>query len=46
MNIKRIEKEVSKNVEDLLKTRNKIISAFADGIFPLAKYVQKKRPKK
>ena len=39
-------KEVLKNAEDLLKTRNKIIRAFEDGIFPLAKDVQKKkRPK-
>ena len=45
MNIKK-RKEVLKNAEDLLKTRNKIIRAFEDGIFALAKDVQKKRPKK
>ena len=45
MNIKK-RKEVLKNAEDLLKTRNKIIRAFEDAIFALAKDVQKKRPKK
>ena len=35
-------KEVLKNAEDLLETRNKIINAFRDGIFPFAKDVQKK----
>ena len=39
-------KEALKNADDLFDTRNKIISAFEDGIFPLAKDVQKKRPKK
>ena len=39
-------KEVLKNADDLFDTRNKIISAFENGIFPLAKDVQKKRPKK
>ena len=35
-------KEVLINAEDLLETRNKIINAFRDGIFPFAKDVQKK----
>ena len=40
-------KKTRKDVlEDLLKTRNKIIRAFEDGIFPLAKDVQKKETKK
>ena len=41
-------KEVLKNADDLLKTRNKITRAFEDGIFRFAKNVQKKkkRPKK
>ena len=43
---KETKKEVLKNVEDLLKIRNKIIRAFEDGIFQFAKYVQKKKPKK
>ena len=30
-------KEVFKNAEDLLETRNKIINAFRDGTFPFAK---------
>ena len=38
-------KEIFKNAEDLLKTRNKIITAFEDGNFPLAKDVQKKETK-
>ena len=36
---------ILKNPEDLLKTRNKIIMAFEDGIFPLAKNVQKRETK-
>ena len=36
-------KEVLKNAEELLQTRNKIINAFRAGILPLAKNVQKKR---
>ena len=43
MSIKKTRKEV---LEDLLKTRNKIIRACEDGIFPLAKDVQKKETKK
>ena len=39
----KIRKEVLKNTEDQLKRRNKIIRAFEDGIFPLAKDVQKKK---
>ena len=38
-------KEILKNPEDLFETRNKIINAFRDGIFPLAKYVQKEQTK-
>ena len=38
-------KEVLKNAEDLLKTRNKIIRAFEDNIFPFAKDVQKRKTK-
>ena len=34
-------KEVLKNAEDLFETRNRIVNAFRDGIFPLAKDVQK-----
>ena len=36
-------KEVLKNAEDLIETRNKIIRVFEDGVFPLAKDVQKKK---
>ena len=36
-------KEVLKNEEDLLETRNKIINAFRDGTPPLAKNVQKEQ---
>ena len=35
-------KEVLKNAEDLFETRNKIINAFEDGIFALAKDETKK----
>ena len=42
----KIRKEVLKNAEDQLKRRNKIIRAFEDGIFPLAKDVQKKKETK
>ena len=38
-------KEVLKNAY-LLKIRNKIIRTFENGIFPIAKDVQKKKPKK
>ena len=38
-------KEFLKNAENLLETRNKIINGFRDGIFPLAKDVQKKQTK-
>ena len=34
-------KEFLKNAEDLFKIRNKIIKVFEDGIFPLAKDIQK-----
>ena len=36
-------KVVLKNAWDLYQTRNKIINAFSDGIFPLAKNVQKEQ---
>ena len=36
-----VRKEVLKNAEDLLETRNKIINAFRDGTLPLAENVQK-----
>ena len=36
-------KEVLKNTEDLFETRKKIIKAFEDVIFQLAKDVQKKK---
>ena len=39
-------KEILKNAEDLLETRNKIINAFRDGIFPFVKNVQKEWSKK
>ena len=39
-------KEVLKKAENLLKTRNKIVRAFEDVIFPFAKNVQKKETKK
>ena len=39
-------KEVLKNAEDLLETRNKIINAFTDGTFPFAKNVRKEQTKK
>ena len=35
--------EVVKNVDKFFNTRNKIIKAFQDGTFPLAKNVQKKK---
>ena len=38
-------KEVLKNAEDLFKIRNRIIMAFEDGTFPLAKDVQEKQTK-
>ena len=38
-------KEVLKNAEDLSETKNKIINAFIDGIFPLAKKVQNEQTK-
>ena len=39
-------KGILEKAEDLLKIRSKVIKAFEDDIFPLAKDVQKKRPKK
>ena len=42
---KKKRKEVLENAEDLLETRNKIIRAFEDGIFPFTKDVQKKETK-
>ena len=42
---KETRKEVLKNAEDSFETKNKFIRAFKDGIFPVAKDVQKKRPK-
>ena len=36
-----VRKEVLKNAEDLLETRNKIINAFRDGTLPLAENGQK-----
>ena len=38
-------KEVLKNAENLLKTRNKIIRTFEDGVSPLAKICKKKNNK-
>ena len=38
-------KEVLKNGVNLLETRNKIINAFRDGTFPLAKNVKKEQTK-
>ena len=37
---KKCKERVLENAEDLLETRNKIINAFRDSIFPLAKNVQ------
>ena len=38
-------KEVSKNAEDVLDTRKKIINTFRDGTLPLAKNMQKRQTK-
>ena len=38
-------KDVLKSAEDLFETRNKIINAFRDGIFPFAKNLQKEQTK-
>ena len=42
---KNARKQVLKNAENLLETRNNIINAFRDGTFPLAKNVQKGQTK-
>ena len=39
-------REVLKNAEDLLDTRNKIINAFRDGTYTFAKNIQKEQTKK